>query len=247
MTATATPALRRISTTARVHAANPWTILWTPWLILFGIFALNFAIWHAVLLAADGKPLSPDAFVNNGGSTFVFVYMMVVAVQAMNQTFSFVVGLGATRRDYFAGTSLTFVALSFIFGVGIALLVLVERATDGWGIGAAFFSPGPLRFQPVWELAIAYTVLLLFMFFLGTAVAAMFVRWGPTGIIAFFATLALLLVAAVYVVTINDSWGSVGRFIADRSLLELAALTVPLTLIAGTAGYLLMRRATPKG
>ena len=80
-------------------------------------------------IGANGKPVAADAFVNNGGSTFVFVYMMVVAVQAMNQTFSFVVGLGATRRDYFAGTSLTFVALSVIFGVGIALLVLVERAT----------------------------------------------------------------------------------------------------------------------
>lgn len=247
MTAIASPAVRRVATTVRIHAANPWTILWTPWLILLGIFALNFAIWHAVLIGADGEPVAVDAFVNNGGSTFVFVYMMVVAVQAMNQTFSFVVGLGATRRDYFAGSSLTFVALSVIFGVGIALLVIVERATDGWGVGGAFFSPGPLRFQPVWELAIAYTVLLLFMFFMGSAVAAMFVRWGPTGIIVFFATLALLLVAVIYVISISDAWGQVGRFLADRSLLEFAALTVPFTIVAGAAGYLLMRRATPKG
>lgn len=247
MTATAAPALHRIATTARVHAANPWNILWTPWLILMGVFALNFAIWHAILLGADGKPVAVDAFVNNGGATFVFVYMMVVAVQAMNQTFSFVVGLGATRRDYFVGTSITFAVLSAIFGVGIALFVIIERATDGWGIGGAFFAPGPLRFQPVWELAVAYTVLLLFMFFIGSAVAAMFVRWGPTGIIAFFAALALLIVGVIYLVTINDAWAELGRFFADRSLLELAALTVPLTILGGITGYLLMRRATPKG
>jgi hypothetical protein len=247
MTAVATPAVHRIATTARIHMANPWNLVFTPWLVLLAVFGLNFAIWHAVIIAADGRPLSDAAFVNNGGAMFVLVYMVVVAVQAMNQTFSFVVGLGATRRDYFFGTSAIFSALSAMFGVGLALLVIVERATDGWGVGGAFFSPGPLRTVPVWELAVIYTLLLLLMFFVGSAVAAMFVRWGSTGIIVFFTVLAVLLVAVIYGISVTDGWGAVGRFLADRSYLELVVLTLPLTVAGGLTGFALMRKATPKG
>jgi len=247
MTALATAPIHRIATTARIHAANPWTILYTPWLILFGVFALNFAIWHAVLIGAGDRPLAPDAFTTNGGVTYIFVYMVVVAVQAMNQTFSFVVGLGATRRDYFGGTVLVFGALSVVFGVGISLLAWVERATDGWGVRGAFFAPGPLRTEPIWVLAVMYTLLLLLMFFVGSAVAATFVRWGANGIIIFFGALALLIVGVVYAITVNGGWEAVGRFFTTHSMLGLAAYTIPVTLVGGLAGFLLMSRATPKG
>lgn len=238
--------LHRMVTTMRVHASNPWTILATPWLVLFAVFALNYAIWQLVKMAATG-PLAPGAFTQNGGVSYVLVYMVVVAVQAMNQTFSFVVGLGATRRDYFLGTSLVFGALSLVFGAGISLLAWVERATDGWGIGGAFFAPWGLRTLPIWQLVVIYTSLLLLMFFGGSAVAALFVRWGANGIIAFFIGLALVIVATLYGITVTESWQAVGEFFTRNSAVVLAAYTLPISAAAGVLGWLLMRQATPKG
>ncbi|MGC4174241.1 ABC transporter permease [Demequina sp.] len=256
MTAVTVPAMRpasahtswhRIVTTARVHAANPWTIIYSPWLILLAVFGLNYAIWQAILIAADGKPLPDAAFTQNGGVSWVFVYMLVVAVQAMNQTFSFVVGLGATRRDYFVGSAATFAALSAMYGGGIALLALVERATDGWGVNGAFFAPWGLSEIPVWELAVIYTLALLFMFFAGSAVAAVFVRWGSTGLVMFFVVLALLIVAVVFALTTTESWTAIGTFFTTNSLLAVSLYSVPVTLACALVGWALMRRATPKG
>ena len=241
------PSASRIAATMRIHLANPWAIIITPWLITVAIFLANYAIWQIILMAAGDKPLSPDAFHYNGGITWLVVYMVVVAVQAMNQTFSFVVGLGATRRDYFVGTSLIFVGLSVMFGVGVSLLAGAERATGGWGVSGWFFAPGVFATMPLWEMSVIYTVGLLFMFFVGSAVAAVFVRWGANGLLAFAATVALLVLAALWGITKASAWSSVGHFFTSRTPLELALTSVPVAVVAGLVGYALMRRATPKG
>jgi hypothetical protein len=227
--------------------ANPWTTLIAPWLILLAVFGLNFAIWHLVLMAAGDDGVKSDAFHYNGGVSWIVFYMVVVAVQAMNQTFSFVVGLGTTRRDYFLGTSVLFAGLALMYGIGVAVLAGVERATDGWGVSGWFFAPGPFATMPLWEVAVTYTLVLLFMFFVGSGVAAVFVRWGATGILAFFASLALLLLIALWGITQADAWSSVGNFFTSRSPLEIALAALPLALVGGFVGYGLMRRATPKG
>jgi len=237
----------RIGATIRIHIANPWTTLITPWLILIGVFLANFAIWHIVLMAAGDKGVGADAFHYNGGVSWVVFYMVVVAVQAMNQTFSFVVGLGATRRDYFFGTITVFGGLALMYGVGVALLAGVERATDGWGVDGWFFAPGPFASMPLWEVAASYTSVLLVMFFMGSAVGAVFVRWGASGIITFFASVAVLVLATLWAITQADAWSSVGHFFTSRTPLELALSALPFAVIGGVVGYGLMRRATPKG
>lgn len=245
MAATRT-APQRIGTTIRVHAANPWALIITPALITMGVFLLNFVIWHTVLLAADGK-VEPDAFDYNGGVSWIMFYLVVVAVQAMNQTFSFTVGLGSTRRDYYLGTALTFAGLALVFGGGIALMAGVERATDGWGVDGHFFAPGVLQTVPLWELAVIYAFALLTMMFVGAAAGAMFVRWGATGLIVFFATLATLVVALTFGIVAFDWWQPIAAFFAAREPLELAALALPIAAVSAVVGFLILRKATPKG
>ena len=248
MTAVAlAPTGKRIVTTVRIHVANPWTTLIAPWLILIGVFLLNFAIWRIILIAVDGRAIDPDAFRNNGGVSWVLFYMIVVAIQAMNQTFSFVVGLGSTRRDYFLGTGITFVGISIFYGLGIALLSQVERLTNGWGVNGAFFAPGPFGDLPLWEFALFYALAMMFMMFVGSAIGAMFVRWGASGIMTFFAVLALLILGVLYLIAKTNAWAQFGHFFTNHSLMELALFSLPITLIAGLAGYAIMRRATPKG
>lgn len=237
----------KVGATLRIHVANPWTTLITPWLILVGVFLANFAIWHIVLMAAGDNGVRPDAFHYNGGVSWVVFYMVVMAVQAMNQTFSFVVGLGATRRDYFLGTATLFVGLALMYGVGLALLAGVERLTDGWGVGGWFFAPGVFATMPLWEVAATYTLILLFMFFVGSAVGAVFVRWGANGIITFFAVVAVLVLGAVWAFTKASAWYDIAGFIASHTPLELALTSTPATIVAGFVGYALMSRATPKG
>jgi len=248
MTAIAVPTTpRRIATTVRVHLSNPWALLYMPALITLGVFALNFTVWHIVLFAAGDDPLEPDAFDYNGGGSWVMFYAVVVAVQAMNQTFSFTVGLGSTRRDYYLGTSLIFVMLSVTFGVGLALLAGVERLTDGWGVGGRFFAPSVLQTVPVWELAAIYTLAMMLLMFVGAACGASFVRWAATGLIAFLGSLLVLAVAIVFLIVWGGWWQPIVDFFAARTPWEIALLSLPITIVAGLGGFALLRRATPKG
>jgi len=230
-----------------VHASNPWALFYTPAFITLGVFALNYAIWRTILLAAGDKPLAPDAFDYNGGVTWVMFYLVVVAVQAMNQTFSFTVGLGSTRRDYYLGTSAVFVALAVTFGGGIALMAGIERATSGWGVDGHFFAPGFLQSLPLWELALMYALALAMLMFVGAAAGSMFVRWAATGVIIFFGVLAVIAVAAIYLLVASSAAGPVLTWFGELTPLQAAASTLPVTIVSGVAGFLVLRRATPKG
>ena len=138
--------------------------------------------------------------------------------------------------------------LALMYGVGVALLAGVERATDGWGVDGWFFAPGPFASMPLWEVAASYTLVLLFMFFVGSAVGAVFVRWGASGIITFFASRRDPGAGGA----LGDHSG--GRVELCWPLLHVShdhsswrSPTLPFAVVGGVVGYALMRRATPKG
>lgn len=237
----------RIVNAARIHAANPWGTLILPWIIYAAIFALTLAIWGLITMNAGGRQnLDAGAFLYNGGGTWVLFYMMVVAVQAMNQTFKFALGLCVTRREYYLGSALYFLFLSAIYTTGITLLGIVERATDGWGLQGSFFVPFWVQEASLAERWLALFGLFTVFFFLGAAVATVYVRWGSNGMIAFFATLSVLALAAVFVIVRFDLGPEVSGWFGARSLVQLVGLGLVASAVAGLVGFLLMRRATPR-
>ncbi|MFV0633143.1 ABC transporter permease [Demequina sp.] len=239
---------RRLASISRLHVANPMPTLVLPWLITAAIFAINLAIWLMVANAAGGVDnLEPDAFAYNGGISWIVFFMTVVAVQAMSLTFRFALGFSVTRRDYYLGTAIYFVALALIYSTGIAAFAVVERATDGWGLGAAFFAPWGLASKPIALVWLLYFMALLLFLFLGAAVATVWVRWGAYGLYAFFIGLAFLLVGGAWLVTVTDSWGDVGQFFVTTPLAQLALWTAPVTLACAVLGYVFLRRATVRG
>jgi hypothetical protein len=99
---------------------------------------------------------------------------------------------------------------------------------------------------PLVQVAYVYFATLLFMFFLGSAVGSVFVRWGANGILVFIISVAVMLVATVWLVTREDAWGSVGAFFTDNSVPVIVTWSVPVTAVLALVGYALMRRATPR-
>ena len=241
------PAPTRIWNVVRLHVANPIPTLVLPWIITFIIFAGNLAIWLMVAQAAGGVDnVEPGGFQYNGGISWIVVFMMVVAVQAMNLTFPFALGFAVTRRDFYLGSALYFVLLSLLYATGLTVIAAIEKATGGWGLDAAFFAPFGLHDRPLAVLWFVYFGLMLLFFFLGAAVATVWVRWKAYGLYAFFIGLAVLLIGAGWVITVTESWGDVGQFFVTNSPAELVAWTLPLTLVSAVVGFLFLRRATPK-
>lgn len=242
-------ALGRIVNVLRLHFTNPATIVTTPLFILAIIFAVNWAIWWLIALsvpvteqagAAEGTQWS-------GASFFIFVYMMVVAVQAMNLTFPLALGYGATRRDYYLGSALTFVVLSAGWSVLLGVLGLIEEATNGWGLGGTMFTSIYFGADGPWLRLWYFFVLLLFFFFTGAAVATLYVRWKQYGLIGYFTVLAVLVVGGIALIVLTDSWGAIGEFFATIGFTGAYSLSLVPTAISAVAGFLLLRGATPRG
>lgn len=240
-------ALRRIANVVKLHFTNPTTIVWMPLGILGLIFLLNWLIWLAIYTAASGadRADATEGTQWSGASLFVFVYMLVVAVQAMNLTFPLALGYGATRRDYYLGSALTFVALAAGWSVLLGLLGVVEEATNGWGLGGSMFAPIYFGDDPLARVGYVF-LLMLFFFFVGAATGAMYVRWKQYGIIGFFAGLGILLVGAVALLVVTDGWAAVGDAFGAIGIGGAYALSLVPTALAGVAGFALLRRATPR-
>jgi len=246
-TPAAPSATRRIWNVVRLHVANPIPTLVLPWLITLAIFGLNLAIMLMVVKAAGGLGnLDDGAFEYNGGISWILFFMTVIAVQAMNLTFRFALGFSVTRRDFYLGSSLYFVMLSLLYGTGITVLAGVERAVDGWGLGAAFFAPAGLQNQPLVVVWAVYVMALLMFFFLGTMAATVWVRWKAYGMYTLFLGLAVAIVGLGWLITSNNGWGNIASYLSDHSLIEVAAWSLPVTFMCATLGYVFLRRATPR-
>jgi hypothetical protein len=245
------PLGRRLWNVARLHAANPFTIFYTPLLVVGLIFVLSLVIWWLVRTLVPSDPESVaevgQGFQYSGAGLWVFVYMMVVAIMAMNYSFSFALGFGSTRRDYVLGTILTFVGLSALYSVVYALLAAVEEWTDGWGLGGSMFTLFVTGVDVPWWVRLFHVfALFVFFFSIGSVFGAIYVRGGPRTLILFFAVLALVLVGAIALLTVTESWGAFGDFFATVGLTGVYALSLVVSAVAAGSAYLVLQKATPR-
>lgn len=257
-TLTATPAHsaphpvgRRLWNVMRLHAANPFTILLTPLMVLGLVLLANIVIWWvvAVLTSGDTQAVSSVSrgMQYGGASMWTFVYMMVVAIQAMNLTFQSALGFGSTRHDFALGTALTFVVLSVFYALVYAALAAIEIATNGWGLGGSMFSGFYLGPDDPWGLRLFNTfAAFMFFFLIGSLFGAIYVRFRTQGLVLFFAVLTLALIGATVLFTLTGSWPAVGRFFVTLGFAGSYALALGVGLVAGVAGYLVLRRATAR-
>jgi hypothetical protein len=237
----------RILNVVRLNATNPWTTIILPWAILGIIFVANLTIWWIIYRSAGPENVEDvaDGLQYSGAATWIFVYMMVVAIQAINLTFPFALGYGVTRRDFWIGSSVTFVLLAAMYAIGMTILSVIEEATNGWGLGGRMFTT--VFFGDDWaQRLFIFFVAFLFFFFFGAAIATVYVRWKANGVTLFFVVLGALLIAAAAVITLTENWQLIGNFFAGAGLVGSFAWSLVITVISWFAGYLILRKATPK-
>lgn len=241
-------ALKRILNVARLHLANAFPILVLPLLILGFIFLVNLAIWWLVFTAVDaaGAADASQGMQFSGATMFIFVYMMVVAVQAVNLTFRFALGYSVTRRDFYLGSCLVFILLSVYYAAIMTVMAVLERATGGWGFGGAMFDVIYFRTGNVLLQFVLFLLLFLFFFFVGAAISSVYVRWKSNGMLVFFAALTLGLVGLVALATFTGSWPAVGSWLVANGAMGVITWSLIPTALAAVTGFFLLRKATPR-
>ena len=228
----------------RLHTVNPSIFFLVPAMILGGAWAITMII--ALILAGAGVPMENTGFEYSWAVLSPQWYLIVVGVQAVSYTFPFALGFGATRRDYWIGTGVMFVLASLLFAVVIATLLLIERATGGWGVGAGMFDA--LWYVGADWFTAFYTTfaLQLLVLFIGAGVTTVFMRWRMKGMmIVLFGGVAVIL-AIIAVLTFSESWESLGQWLASIGIIGVFTLVLAKALAWAVAGFLVIRRATPR-
>ncbi|MEE2568724.1 hypothetical protein V1638_04865 [Pseudarthrobacter sp. J64] len=239
------PRSREILRILRLHAVNPSIFFGVPLLILSAAWAVS----SIIALIMSGAGASAEDLQGMRYSWAVLSpqwYLMVVGVQAVGLTFSFALGFGATRRDFWLGTSLMFVATSALFAALIASLVQLEIATGGWGIGVHMFNA--LWFGTNGWLMDFYSAfaLQLLVLFLGASITTVYMRWRMRGMIVVLFLAAAVLPGLLAIVTLGGHWPDVINWFGAIGMAGTFTVLLALAGVCAAAGYLVIRRATPR-
>ncbi|WP_029090001.1 hypothetical protein [Brevibacterium album] len=228
--------LSRVLNVVRVQYVNTYIFVWVPLMVLGGSLVISLAIY--AMIGAD-EPMY------GGGGQAPLWYFLVAGIQAMTLTFPFSQALSLTRREFFLGTMLAAALSAAGMALVYVLLGLLEQATDGYGIH------GYVTYLPwVWEsgwasAAVLVFALVMFFFVIGFWFATLYRQFGTVVLTTLLIGLAVLLVAAAFVITRMEAWGDVVSWVAQLGPFGAAGVIGATTVVLGIGSLLSLRRATP--
>ncbi|WHY21334.1 hypothetical protein QNH28_10290 [Paenibacillus sp. G2S3] len=218
----------------KMHYKDKWFWLFMPWIILLSSFLVNLVI--AFFLQ---EPMY------TGGLVSIFIYMFVIGIIILVQTFPFALGLSLRRTDYFIGTSLMAVLTSAGFSLLLFLLSIVEtKLTSGWGVQLHYFHIPYLNDGTVLEQLWIYFMIMLHMFYWGFVISSIFRRFGRSGLFIFAAVMFILYSVAGLLMTYYQWWGDLFNWFASHTAFELALWTMPLTVLYALLSFWMLRKST---
>lgn len=229
--------MTRLASAARIQLTTWRSSLMLPWAILGSSFALNLIIF--ALVPSEG---THDT---TGGLATIYFVVLIAYIVTVREFLPFTLGLGMTRRTFYATTSLLAIAESVVYGFLLYLLKLVENGTGGWGLQLPFFDLAFLpRNNPPLQL-LGYIVPLLFMAFLGLFIGTVAKRWGKHGIFTLGA-LALVITGGLTVLaSLTHQWVPIGYwFAAQPPALLFAGWPALLAAVLAAGSFLVIRRTT---
>lgn len=236
--------LQRIWNVCRLQSSNKWQTIGVPALAMGIIFLANLAIWWLVTASQQSGGDTTNTY--NGASVYLFVYMLVVAIQAMSRTFPFALGFSVTRRDYYLGTSLAFLIYSIGYGVAMTLLSYIEEWTSGWGMGLTLFRSMLFGADDLVQRLFITIAAFIVFFLIGMVCGTVYVRWRANGLVTLGVTVALLVIGSVALATLTKSWGRVGEWFVTAGSVGVTAWLLVFSVLFAILGFFILRRATPR-
>jgi len=221
---------------ARYHLVDRITYVALPWGTLAFSFLVNLVI---------ASQVAPD--VNSyytGGLLSIYVFLLICGALSMTRSLPFALMLGLSRRSYYLGTALLVVCLGIVYGLALAVLQVIERATEGWGVDMHFFRiPGIL--DGPWYLTWLTSFVLLVLFFMyGMWYGLVYRRWSLPGLVAFIAAQILVVLAVVVAISMTDSCYAFGDFFSTATASALTGVLAAITVAMGVGGFTTLRKVT---
>ncbi|AFV87952.1 hypothetical protein PACID_01010 [Acidipropionibacterium acidipropionici ATCC 4875] len=218
--------------------------LLVPLVIL--VLMITVSVIIALIIGINtGLPLRDDVSMGmtyNMGAVFSIPgFLISYGALTVNRQFATAMAFGSTRRNFWIGSSLGFLVISLVTGVGSVLLMWLEKATGHWFIGARAMDVYTLGSGRAWQTLLTVTVLCLCSLYIGAGFGTVFRAWGAKVATAVAIGAGLVIAGAVALIVWQwDAWGP--------TLLEMGAWTLTVGtgivgLIAMAASFIVNRRS----
>lgn len=228
--------MNRTAGVARMYLKDRLGWFYTPWMILGISFAVNLAI------AAIA-----DVPITTGGLASIYIYLLVVGIVSVSQTFPFAIGFSVRRRDYMLGTLSAIGGLGAAFSLLLVLLAKIEADwIAGWGVDLTFFDLAYLTDGGALGQWWAHFGFIMHLFMVGFLFGSIHRKLGRNGIFAVFTVLSVVLTIAGFLINYYERWDDIGRWIENHpsTAVELSTYLLPLTVLYALIAYGLLRKAT---
>jgi len=218
-----------------IHRKDRWGWLYIPSIILSSSFLINLIV---SLLINRGEKFY------TGGVTSIFVYVLVLGILVVAQSFPFAIGMSVTRKDYFFGTALMGLAANLIIALLMSIFAYLENMSNGWGNRFHFFHFPYLNEGTFFEQLGMYMILFNFLFFLGIFIGSFARRFGGKGLLIY--GLALFLIGSIVVLLFHHFhvWSDIFKWFGSQTAASLSYWLLPFILIGMAISFLLLRRAS---
>ena len=218
---------------ARYHLIFPIILVVAPWALLAFTFAVNL-----IITVIQGGPNPTKAL------AAIFAVMVFAGGLTMTRSLPFALTLGATRRSYYLGTVGLVIALAALYGLAIAGLQALERATGGWGVSMYYFQPHYFL-TGAWYLTwLSSFVGLVLLFVYGTWFGLLYRRWDTIGLLVFVFGQVILALTGVFIISGDHAWHSVGHFFTALTAAGLTGALAALAALLCAGGFALIRGVT---
>ncbi|MCI1748238.1 MAG: hypothetical protein LKI24_09165 [Acidipropionibacterium sp.] len=229
----------------RLTVYSATNVLLAPLAILGVVVAVSVLI-VLIIGIQSGLPLTPEASMemnyNMGAILSIPGFLVALGALTVNRQFATALAFGSTRRDFWLGSSLGFLVVSLVTGIGSVLLLWLEKATDYWFIGARALDVFFLGQGDPWQTFLTITAVCLCSLFLGAGFGTVFRAWGHRAVLAAAIGLGLVLCGGIALTVWQwDSWVPT---LAPLGAWLVTIGTAALGVIAAAGSFVVNRRST---
>ena len=218
---------------SRYHLANRMQYIVLPCAVTAFTFVVNLILFTALPRPSGGS--------HTGALVTIYIFFFIVGVTSINRSLPFGMALGLSRRTYFMGTILLAVGLATAYGLALALLETVERASGGWGMAMYYFRVGWILSGSWYMTWMTSLVLLLLSFGYGLWFGLVYRRWNLVGLVVCIVAQVTVILVATLVATWAHAWSRLGHFFTALSPGGVTAVLVAVVMGLVLCGYITLR------
>lgn len=175
----------------------------------------------------------------------IYFFMLTLGIIVIPMNFSFLLGFGVRRKDYFWGTVTWFTVNMLAASIVLTILREIEKATSGWGTGLGFFNLPFINDLSGLEFLALNFVTFMFFCISGFLLPSIVRRYGGLVLAGLCVLLIIILGVAGVLVTYFEQWDEIGRFFVTYQTDSIWFL-IPFTVVFALISYLLLRKSTVK-